>query len=58
MLSDFPPFALSNRLPGDERMHLLGTGAARDVEVMSILWSTHPVVFVGSLTHYPARCKH
>lgn len=57
MLSDFLPFALSNRLSGDEHMHLLCTGGAQDVEVMSILWSTHSVVFVCSLTHYPATVQ-
>lgn len=54
MLSDFLPFALHNTLLGDEHMHFLHTSGAWDVEVMSILWSTHTVVFVCSLIHYPA----
>lgn len=57
MLSDFLPFALSNSFPGDEHMHLLCTHGARDVEVMSILWSTHSVVFMCSLIHYPATAQ-
>lgn len=57
MLSDFLPFALCNRLSGDEHMHLLCPGGAGDVEVMSILWSTRSVVFVCSPTHYPATLQ-
>ena len=57
MLSDFLPFALYNTLLGDEHMHLLCTSGAWDVEVMSILWSTHTMVFVCSLIHYPATAQ-
>lgn len=57
MLSDFLPFALSNTLSGDEHMHLPCTGGARDVEVLSISWSTRSVALVCSLTHYPATVQ-
>jgi len=57
MLSDFLPFALCDTLLGDEHMHLLCTSGAWDAQVMSILWSSHTVVFVCSLIHYPATAQ-
>lgn len=57
MLSDFLLSALYNILLGDEYMHLLRTSGAWNVEVMSILWSTHAAIFVCSLIHYPATAQ-